>query len=223
MYQCCIFDLDGTLANTLPSIAYFGNAALKKYGFHPIETDRYRYLVGTGAHDLVKFMLAEHGCHDEQIFQKVYECYNQTYENNFLYLTEPYAGIPELLQELQKREFRLGILSNKPQSTAQKVAEGLFGKNCFQICYGKREGFPLKPNPSVLLAMLDAWRISKENCLYIGDTSVDMQTAQNANVTSVGVLWGFRDRTELEENNAVHIVSTPQEIITVIDNSKSAK
>lgn len=223
MYQCCIFDLDGTLANTLPSIAYFGNAALKKYGFHPIETDRYRYLVGTGAHDLVKFMLAEHGCHDEQIFQKVYECYNQTYENNFLYLTEPYAGIPELLQELQKREFRLGILSNKPQSTAQKVAEGLFGKNCFQICYGKREGFPLKPNPSVLLAMLDAWGISKENCLYIGDTSVDMQTAQNANVTSVGVLWGFRDRTELEENNAAHIVSAPQEIITVIDTSKSAK
>lgn len=223
MYQCCIFDLDGTLANTLPSIAYFGNAALKKHGFHPIETERYRYLVGTGAHDLVKFMLAEHGCHDEQIFQKVYECYNQTYENNFLYLTEPYAGIPELLQELQKREFRLGILSNKPQSTAQKVAEGLFGKNCFQICYGKREGFPLKPNPSVLLAMLDAWGISKEHCLYIGDTSVDMQTAQNANITSVGVLWGFRDRTELEENNAVHIVSTPQEIITVIDKSKSAK
>ncbi len=217
MYKCCVFDLDGTLVNSLPSIAYFGNAALKKYGFAPIEPDRYRYLVGAGAKNLVKAMLAEHNCRDEEIFQKVHEYYNKTYDNNFLYLTEPYAGITELLKELKKRGFRLGVFSNKPQSTAQKVAESLFGEDCFDLCYGKRDGFPLKPDPSVLLSMLDDWGISKNECLYVGDTSVDMQTAQNAGVTSVGVLWGFRDREELEENHAVHIVSTPREILSIIE------
>lgn len=223
MYKCCIFDLDGTLANSLPSIAYFGNAALKKFGFRPIETDRYRYLVGTGARNLVKAMLAENDCHDEEIFQKVYEYYNKTYDNNFLYLTEPYSGIPQLLEELRKRGFRLGVLSNKPQSTAQKVAEGLFGKDCFALCYGKREDFPLKPDPAVLLDMLAEWGLEKEECLYVGDTAVDMQTADNAKVTSVGVLWGFRDRAELEENNAAHIVSTPQEIISIIEEQQATK
>lgn len=223
MYKCCIFDLDGTLANTLPSIAYFGNAALKKFGFSPIESNRYRYLVGMGAKKLVQNMLAEHNCHDEEILQKVYDYYNTAYDNDFLYLTAPYPGISDLLESLKKQGFRLGILSNKPQSTAQKVAEALFGSGCFDICYGKRDGFPLKPDPSVLLSILSEWNIAKEECLYIGDTAVDMQTAQNANVTGIGVLWGFRDEEELESSRAAHIISKPEEILSIIKEASATK
>lgn len=219
MYQCCIFDLDGTLANTLPSIAHFGNSALQNFGFPPIAADRYRYLVGMGAKKLVQNMLAEHNCHDETISQKVYEYYNTIYDNDFLYLTAPYPGIPELLAELKRRGLHLGVLSNKPQSTAQKVAEALFGDTCFDLCYGNREGFPLKPNPEVLLNMLSDLNIPKSDCLYIGDTAVDMQTAYNAGTASVGVLWGFRDKPELENNHASHIIQSPDEILGIIDQS----
>lgn len=204
--------MDGTLANTLPSISYFANQALQTYGFAPLSQEQYRLLVGNGAKNLVKGMLAAHGNTDEKMFRAVYACYNSSYDNDFLYLTEAYDGIPELLHDLKASGFRLGVCSNKPHSTTKKIVETLFGADFFDLCCGAREGVPLKPDPAVPLRMLKDLGLQRENCLYVGDTSVDMQTGKNAGLFSIGVLWGFRDRAELEANHADLIAAVPADI-----------
>lgn len=216
MYKACIFDLDGTLSDTLESISYFANNALKKFGLSPIPTERYKILVGDGAKTLVRRMLQENGLTDEALFEKVFEYYSTTYNNDFLYLTKVYDGIYELLELLKADVIKIAVLSNKPHETTEKVINALFRENYFDACYGGREGIPLKPNPYALIGILKELGVTAEECLYIGDTGVDMQTGKNANITTVGVLWGFREEDELRENGADIIVKSPIEIYEYI-------
>ena len=211
MIKAVIFDMDGTVCDTISSIAYFGNNALNKYGLPSIPRDRYKILVGNGAKVLVERMIAETGGRDD-LFDAVYEEYSETYNNDFLYLTEPYEGVLDMLDSLNKAGIRCTILSNKPDETAKKVSDSLFGDS-IEICYGGRSGKPLKPDPQVVLEMLDEMGISKDECLYVGDTATDMKTGKSAGLFTIGVLWGFRDREELEGASADLIVSHPSEIV----------
>lgn len=215
MIKAVIFDLDGTLANTIDSIAYFANKALEHYGYETIETSKYRYLVGNGADVLVHKILETVGDDNEDAFLKVRKLYNESYDENFMYLTHAYEGIHDLISSLKAMGIKIGVLSNKPHSTTKKVVEELFSDD-IDICYGKREGIPKKPDPTALLAMLDELGIKKQDCIYVGDTKTDMQTGHNAGIYTMGVLWGFRDRKELEENNADIIISTPYDILNYI-------
>lgn len=212
-YQCAVFDLDGTLANTLPSIAYFANQALAHYGLPLIPQEKYRYLVGNGADCLVHGMLQYINNDTDQMFQQVRLLYNQTYDENFLYLTSAYDGIQEVISFLKTQNFSLGVLSNKPHSTTVKIVEKLF-PNQFDICYGKRENIPRKPNPTALLDILNTFQVSPRQCFYIGDTSTDMKTGKNAGAFTIGCGWGFRDHKELEENHADYIADTPLALLT---------
>lgn len=216
MIKACVFDMDGTVSDTIESIAYFGNNALKKYGLNGIDTEQYKIMVGNGAAILVRRMVNANGCTDEDTYQKVLKEYNSTYDADFLYLTKPYDGILELLDALRERGVLTAVLSNKPHGTTLKVADALFGDR-FDVVIGQREGKPIKPDPTVLKEILADWHISPDECFYIGDTGTDMQTGKGGDCFTIGVLWGFRGQPELIENGADAIVSHPSEILTLLE------
>lgn len=213
MKKAFIFDLDGTLANTLNSIAYFGNRALEAYGLPPVETAQYRYMVGNGAVKLVHRMLAASGNDTEVNFTKVFPLYNDSYDADFMYLTEAYPGVPEALARLKEQSLTLAVLSNKPHPTTLKVVHNLYGEGLFDAVYGQREGIPLKPDPAALCTVMAELGVTPEECVYVGDTATDMQTGKGAGIFTIGVLWGFRDEEELRENHADVIIKEADELL----------
>lgn len=204
--------MDGTTVNTINSIAHFANKALNKFGLPSIETERYKLLVGNGAVTLVKRMISETGGSAEQ-FEKVLNEYNTTYDNDFMYLTKPYEGITGLLESLKKSGIKTAIVSNKPDSTAKKVSDKLFGEKLIDICFGAREGVPLKPDPAAVFEVMEILGVAPQECLYIGDTAVDMTTGKNAGIFTIGVLWGFRDRKEIESAGADMVTDNVNDIL----------
>lgn len=215
MIKACIFDMDGTVANTINSISYFGNNALNKAGLPSIDTDTYKKIVGNGAKVLVERMLQTVGA-DNEYFEAVAHEYNTKYDADFLYLTEPYEGIVDALAQLKEMGISITILSNKPHETALKVAAALFPEGTVDICYGGREGIALKPDPAGVFEIMKELGVKEDECLYIGDTATDMKTGKGAKLYTVGVLWGFRDRDELESGGADTIISHPSELIGIV-------
>ena len=214
MLKLCIFDMDGTLVDTISSIAYFANRALNMYGLTAIEENYYKIMVGNGARVLCERMIERTQGNSEQL-EKVFKEYNESYDADFLYLTKAYDGTIPMLKELKDMGVKTAILSNKPDVTAVKVSNALFEKGLIDVCHGARDGIALKPNPEGVFALLKEFGAEKDECLYIGDTATDIKTAKNAGLTSIGVLWGFRDKAELESAGADYIVSHPSEIIPI--------
>ena len=212
-----LFDMDGTLVNSLNSISYFANKALKKFGFCEIPTDEYKLMVGDGAYTLVKRMMKRVNA-DEKMFEAVYNEYNKTYDDNFLYLANPYDGILKMLEEIKSSGCKTAIISNKPHSTAQKISDSLFG-DMIDICFGKKENFPVKPDPSSVNEVIRLLDVDKKDCFYIGDTLVDMLTGKNAGVYTIGVTWGFRDISELKRGNPDKIVHSPASVTEMLGKS----
>lgn len=215
MKKLCIFDLDGTLMNTIPAISHFGNSALKKYGFPEIKPDRYKILVGNGRDLLIHRMLNESGNDTEENFKNVGGAYDSAYEADPLYKTAPYDGILNLLATLKEKGFALAVLSNKPDNVTQDVVRLFFG-DTFDVVAGKKPGVKTKPDPEGVFAILDELKMTAEESYFIGDTSVDVTTGKNAGIESIGVLWGFRDKEELEGAGADHIVTKAEEISDII-------
>ncbi len=216
MIKVCVFDLDGTIADTITTIAYYGNNALKAFSLPSIPKDRYKMLVGDGAKTLVERMLIEVGCTDKALFDKVCEKYVSDYDKDCMYLTTVYDGITELIDALRQRGIKIGVFTNKPEFTAIKVLDILLGDRV-DLIIGNSDLRPKKPDPIGLFEILDAFDAKGSECLYIGDTSTDMQTGNRGGCHTVGVLWGFRDRNELEVNNAEFIVEKPCEILDIAD------
>lgn len=218
MYKTCVFDLDGTLTDTVTTIAHYGNRALELFGLKPFSADDYKYMVGKGAKNLVKQMVEKNNCFDEEIYKKVYNEYVTSYDRDFTYLTNVYDGIYDLIEFLKNKGFKLAVVSNKPHFATSGIIDKFFPENTFDIVYGQREGFPIKPDPSVVLSVLNDFGVSPIDTIYIGDTKTDMETGKNAGAFTVGVLWGFRDEKELRENGADMIISSPRELIDFIEN-----
>lgn len=208
-----LFDMDGTLVNSINSISHFANKALEKFGLNPIETEKYKLLVGDGAATLVKRMLKETGG-DESLFEKVLFEYNQTYDNNFMYLTEPYDGIIDLLKTLKSQGCKTAVISNKPHSTAKKISDELFG-SLIDVCIGQKDGVPVKPAPDMPNEVIKLLGVDKKDCIYSGDTLTDMKTGRNAGLYTVGVLWGFRGIEEIKSGHPQAIISHPSELINI--------
>ncbi len=214
MIKLCIFDMDGTLVNTIDTIAHFGNTALRKFGLEPIPTDDYKLMVGNGSDVLVQRMLAKHGRTMDE-YKELHPYYVKTYDNDFMYLTAPYDGIVDMLSVVKKQGINTAVLSNKDDSTAKKVSDRLFEGGLIDLCVGARVGVPLKPEPDAVFEIMKHFDVSKEECLYIGDTATDIRTAKNAGLYSIGVLWGFRDEAELKSAGADIIISNPMEIAEI--------
>lgn len=214
-FDACIFDLDGTLANTLTSIAHFGNATLEEYGLPAIPEETYKSLVGNGADVLMRRMLKTVGAQfPEEKIREFRAAYDRRYESQPMALVEPYPGIPQLLEDLKKRGIKVGVLSNKPDNMACYITEALFGQLPDQV-HGQRAEFPTKPDPTAVLQMAKDMDVLPERVLYIGDSGVDMQTGRNAGMTPCGVLWGFRGEDELKENGAKFLVSTAAQLYDI--------
>ena len=212
MIKACIFDLDGTLLDTLSTISGYMNEALATEGIAPFEAERYKYFVGNGARTLVQRALAAAGVTDAETEERVFAVYNCLYDGAPNGRTAPYPHVPELLCELRKRGIRIAVLSNKPDFATRSVVASFFG-DTVDVAHGGREGIALKPAPDALLSLLDELGVTKEECLYIGDTGVDMDTARAAGIFSVGVSWGFRSREELVTHGAEALVDDPLAIL----------
>ena len=196
-FDACIFDLDGTLANTLASIAGFGNETLTAYGLPALPVERYKTLVGNGANVLMDRMLQAVGASFSPEKRREFrQEYDRRYESDPLKLVEPYPGIPALLQQLKEQGMKLGVLSNKPDNMARAIVQALFGALPDQA-HGQREGVPTKPDPTAVLAMAADLGVQPDRVLYVGDSGVDMATGKNAGMHPCGVLWGFREEEEL--------------------------
>lgn len=216
MKKLCIFDLDGTLLNTLPTIAFYGNRALEEKGFAPICEERYKTLVGDGRDLLIHRMLCEHNADTAESYEAVGKLYDALYEADTMYLTEPYDGVDELLAALKKKGVRLAVLSNKPHNVAKPIVSRVFG-DMFDEVWGKRDEYPVKPNPAAALEICRILGISPAETVFIGDTSVDIQTGKNAGFYTVGAEWGFRTADELKKAGADHIASTAAEVVNAFE------
>lgn len=215
MIKAVIFDFDGTLANTIYSIQYFANNTLERYGLKTADTESFKRFIGDGAKKLIMRLLENAGADSKgETADKILKEYNESYDNNPLYLVRPYDGICEMLTELGKMNVKTAILSNKPHGTACKITESIFEEFDFDAVYGQREGIPVKPDPMSVNMIMSELEVTPEECVYVGDTSTDMRTAINAGIFKIGVLWGFRDREDLKDADI--IVENPSEIVDAV-------
>ena len=216
MKKLVIFDLDGTLLDTIGDLATSVNYALRLHSYPDHPLDSYRYFVGNGARELIARALPE-GHKDDETIDRIREDFKNHYSSgNDIILTKPYPGIPDLVDVCRKNGVDMAVASNKYQSATDKLARYYFGDDVFRIILGQREGIPVKPDPTIVQEILAETGYSPEEVLYVGDSGVDMETASRSAVESVGVTWGFRPSTELEENGAVHIVDQASEIWEII-------
>ena len=218
MIKCCIFDLDGTLFNTLTTITYYMNTTLRNNGIDEITEEECRIFIGNGARTLVRRALESKNIFDDEIAYKVWFEYNRAYNANTLYLTKVYDGIVELIAALRERGVKLGVLSNKPDDTTGNIVSEFFPKDTFDIVRGGRDSVPLKPAPDGLILLMNDLGVSPDEVMYIGDTGVDIKTGKSAGVNkTVGVLWGFRSREELEREGADIFAATSADILNEVD------
>ncbi len=212
MIKACIFDMDGTVLDTITTITHYVNLTLKKFGIREISEDECKIFVGNGAKILIERTLKSRGVSLDMLTE-ILDSYNAAYDEDPNYLTAPFDGICELLSELKSRNIKVGIVSNKPDFLTRPLAERFFG-SLVDLTVGGKEGVALKPAPDAVLSMLKELGASSDECVYVGDTGVDMKTGKNVGARlTVGVLWGFRTKEELVDNGADVIAEKPKEIL----------
>lgn len=216
MYRAVIFDLDGTLTDTLDSLEFSVNETMKEIGFAPITREQCREFVGNGAKVLIERALRASG--DEQLdyFDGAYSAYQRIFDENCTYLVRPYPGVEKMLAYMKNAGMKLAVLSNKPDKQAVHVVEDIFGKDLFDVVYGQREGIPRKPDPAPLLSLASELGADPSEILYIGDSEVDLATGCAAHADTILVSWGFRSRQELKEAGAERIADTAGQIIQMM-------
>ena len=209
--KLAIFDLDGTLLDTIADLAAATNFALAHYGLPTHKEEEYKFFVGNGINKMFERALPEDKRNEEYItklrsqFVPYYDVHNSD-------LSRPYPGMVELLKELQRNNIAIGVASNKYQEAAVKLVLQFFPGIDFALILGQREGVPSKPDPTIAYEIIEHTGIAKEDTVYIGDSCVDMQTGKNAGITTVGVSWGFRPKTELESYNPDFIADDTDEL-----------
>ncbi len=216
-YTAAIFDLDGTLADTLADIADAANFALRSVGRPPHAADRYRYLAGQGVDYLIRHALSDPPEADETLVRRAKTIYLERYDAHKYDRTGPFAGVPELLDGLVARGLKLAVLSNKPHEATREMVARLFARWRFDVAVGAKPGAPLKPAPGAAVAVAEAMGVPAGACIYIGDTRADMLTGSGAGMFTVGVLWGFRDEAELRESGADAVIQRPEELLALVD------
>ena len=221
MIRCCIFDLDGTLLNTLNALTVTVNLTLEHFGYEPVDEDHVRQFVGDGYKLLMERALRYSG--DEQLehYEESLKVYLELFAKHSMDGVHPYDGICGLLEELKKQGIRTAVLSNKPHPRTVENIENVFGPGYFDYVAGEQPGIPRKPDPAGVKLILERFGVKPEECLYFGHTNTDMQTGLGAGLQTVGVTWGFRDRAELESFHPQYIISHPDEVFGQILEKKA--
>ena len=211
-YKAVIFDLDGTLLDTLADLADAMNRTLEERGFpvHPLGA--YRYFVGNGVAKLVERALPPEKRNDALMTDCKRE-FMEEYDRNWNRKTRPYDGVPDLLDALTLKRIPMAVFTNKPHAFARRCVQAFLSKWKFEAILGQREGHPMKPDPTVPLKIAGHLNIPPQQFLYLGDSDVDMETAVNARMLPVGALWGFRSEKELRESGAAEVIARPTDLL----------
>ncbi len=215
-FKAILFDLDGTLLDTLEDLGNSVNRVLAEKGFPTHDLDRYRYFVGDGALMLITRALPKQKRKND-VIQACFDAFQQDYSQNWKVKTRLYDGIAEMLDELVTRNLKLAVLSNKPHKFTKQSVDKLLSNWRFTIVLGQRDEVPRKPSPEGALEIAGHLNTEPENILYLGDSSVDMQTAVAAGMFPAGVLWGFRSAKELNDSGAKALLERPLEIISLLN------
>ena len=212
-YKAAIFDLDGTILNTIQDLANTLNYALSTYGYPTHTVDEVRRFVGNGV-----WVLVERGCPKgtpEAQRQKVYDCFVEYYKDHNRDFTRPYEGIPELLEALKAKGVRISVVSNKIEPAVVSLCRDFFpGK--FEFTVGNRPDLRTKPAPDEVNVVVEQMDLDRSEIVYIGDTEVDLQTADNSGMDCICVSWGFRSLAELQQLHAKYVVTSPEEILHIV-------
>jgi len=214
MKSLIIFDLDGTLLDTVADLAASTNYALSQCGFPTHKTHEYRFFVGNGINILFERALPD-GYKTEENILKVRQYFLMHYGTHNAELTVPYPGITKLLSTLQNRGVKLAVASNKYHKATEKLIDYFFPDINFTAIFGQRENIPTKPDPEIVYEILEIAEVDKSDVLYVGDSGVDMQTAQNAGIDAAAVSWGFRPRSEMEVFSPKYFVDNTEDILKI--------
>ena len=220
MYKACIFDLDGTLLDTLDAIAYTTNMTIGTLGMAPFEKEAFKIMVGDGAGKLIERALVQRGDEELKHYDEMLALYQENFAVHSTYNVRPYDGIVEMLALLKELGIKIAVLSNKPHPRTIENIESVFGEGYFDHIQGEKPGVIRKPDPAGAYQVMEALGLSKEECLYIGDTNTDMMTGKNAGLDTVGVTWGFRGEEELRSYDPAYIVHHPSEIGDIVKASR---
>lgn len=211
-FKAVLFDLDGTLLDTLDDLGDSTNHVLKQSGFAEHEMPAYRYFIGNGFEKLIQRALPEQN-RDNETVERLVDELKRYYDRHWADKTKPYDGVPELLDRVASRGMKMAILSNKPDGPAKQVVDHFLNRWKFDLVLGSRPGVPNKPEPASAHEISSILDIPPGECLYLGDTGIDMQTATAAKMFGVGVLWGFRTADELIESGARMLIRQPSDLL----------
>jgi phosphoglycolate phosphatase len=220
MFKAVLFDLDGTLLETLTDLAEAMNTSLVHFGFKPHTVDAFRYFVGESVAVEAKRALPE-SARDPETVEKVAEYSQQIYADCWHKNTRPYPGISELLTALQKRGLKLAVLSNKIDKFTKTMVKTLLPQWHFEMVQGALPDIPLKPHPDLALRIVKHLKIPAEQFIYVGDSNIDMLTAVAAKMFPVGCLWGYRTADELLAAGAKCLIKSPSELLDILDNPQN--
>lgn len=209
-----LFDLDGTLCNTLLDLAAATNRVLAAHGFEVKPVENFKQYVGNGAKMQLKRAIGQEI--SDELFETIHKEYIADYGKNYLDKTCAYDGVKETVADLYQKGIRMGVVTNKPQQMARDIVKAIFGEQILEI-WGNTPDFPLKPDPSLPLHVMNCLGLTPEETLFVGDSGVDMQTGVNCGMTAVGVTWGFRSSEELKKAGANHMIETPAQLLNLLD------
>ena len=215
MKKLLIFDLDGTLADTLSSITRAINLAAVEFGYPESSDDDIRRALGSGARVLCRRRMPSPDADDEAKVSEFLECYENKYDVTYLDADRCYDGMSETLAELHKRGYMIAVLSNKQDKYVKPIAAQLVPAHMLAYAAGQREGYPKKPDPTVPLSIVESLGADLSACAFIGDSDVDVKTGKNMGVISVGCDWGYRPRAELIDSGADFVISKPEELLDI--------
>ena len=216
MTRLCIFDLDGTLADSLKDLACAMNYALSLHGFRTHDTEKYRFMVGSGILVLIDRAVGDDERYCPEIKAQIHTDFNSYYTDHCLDNTVPFAGITEMLGTMAQNDVLFAVNSNKPDGFSKRIVTSLFPDRIFAEIWGKRDGCERKPAPDGIYGIIEKLGIPKGETVYIGDSDVDVLTARNAGVRFCGVSWGFRSVEELKNTGAQFIADTPADVLRFI-------
>ena len=213
MYKACVFDLDGTLTDTLESLTFSVNKTLKEIGLGQISAEQCRSFVGNGAAVLVEKSIRAAGDPGAEKLEEAKRTYAGIFGEFCTYKVKPYDGIPELLESLKAEGIRMAVVSNKPHEQTKDVVRTFFAEGTFDEVQGQSDKYPRKPDPSAVYAVLERMGVSPEEAVYVGDSEVDMKTGKAAGMLTVGVTWGFRSEEVLLETGADRTIDHAAELL----------
>lgn len=210
-----IFDLDGTLIDSLKDLKEAVNFALNKLNFeiHPLSS--YEKFIGNGVNKLLKRAMPKEFRDDENMFVELKNIFLKYYDENLVVHTKPYDGIYDVLNSLKNRDIKLAVASNKYHKATIEIVNALFSEYEFEFVFGQRDSVKTKPNPAVINEIMTLSKVDKSEVLFIGDSLVDVETGKNANVDVCAVTWGYEDREKLLSSNATYFAEKPSDILEV--------